>query len=738
MIRQLLEPWVKQARTSLHRLPEDRNAVCYGLGHYGHWAMQAHDTAFSAYAVLAADPQTDVARTGMSRDELTATALAMLRFTLHSHHAGGGHTTDLRNWGHTWISALGVERMMHGVRAIRSFLTADDRDALRRVLLSEADWLLESWPVAAGLTKGNRPESNMWNGTFLHRVARLYPDAPQASAWREKGSRFLANAISIPEDAADERILDGRPLREWHVGPNFTSVYGCNHHGYMNVGYMVITLSNLAMFHFACREEGWTPPETLYLHARELWQVVKTCTFPDGRLWRIGGDSRVRYCYCQDYGLPAWLFAEDFLGDRDASRFAEGWLKQVRTEAENNGDGTFLGRRMIRLAETAPTYYYRLEGDKAGTLSMPLWWRRTLDIPSGADTRHKTLKAWSDDLHGASVVRSDQRLASWCWVASEGPQGMCLPPDASDMAEWRYSLSGLIRGQGFVNNRHALRHRSAQFDGGFATCGRVSVRTEVFIGEGDVEDEIAMIDLAFAALPDGRTSVGFQYGRLLHRAFLREVKGLHLLIPNDVHNGFRRRYEDAAGARELRGYPAEGQILNTGGLWLNVDGRLGVLGLYGGSELQVHRPNRPQVVIRPWKHLSHTEAPGGLLYADEICLGACANRPGLCESGTLFDVGFAVRAGASAAETSAWSQTGSRRIEPLVHRSAIRAALVADAEGGMYWVVAHFGDEATAIRFNTETSESAVAVDGQPPVHQADGVLTVPMEPGTMRVMRLG
>lgn len=738
--RQLLENWVAQARRWLYRLPDDGGLICYGLGQHGHWALQAHDTAFSAFAVLAADPETDPENTKMSRDELTATALAMFRFTFRSHHAGGGHATDLKSWGHSWISVLGLERMMHGVRAMRPVLTADDHDLLRRVLLSEAGWLLESYPVTAGLTQNNHPESNMWNGAFLHRVARLYPEAPQAAACLEKGSRFLANALSIPEDVSDERLIDGRPLRDWHVGPNFTSTYGCNHHGYMNVGYMVITLSNLALFHFACREEGWTPPETLYLHARELWQVVKTCTFSDGRLWRIGGDSRVRYCYCQDYALPVWLFAQDYLGDQDVPRLEEGWLKQVQAEAEDNGDGTFLGRRLKRLAEKAPTYYYRLEGDKAGSLSMPLWWRRTLDIgsqASAAGTGVEKLGAWSDDLHGASLVREEKRLASWCWVACEAPQGMCLPPEASDMAEWRYSLSGQIRGQGVVNDRRVLRHQSARFNGGFATCGRVQVWTDVFIGEGDTEDDIARIDLAFAALPDGRTTVGFQCGRLLHRAVVREVKGLYLLIPNDVHNRFTRRYDGAFGRKDLRGYPQQGQRLGASGSWLTIDSKLGIVGLYGGSELQVYQPSEPQVVIHPSKYQSHAGETGGLLYADEICLGACTDQSELCEPGVLFDVGFAVRAGVSAADTSLWSQAGSRRILPLEGSASIRAARVAGADGGLYLAAAHFGDETAEVCFNIETAGRATEIDGLAPVHYQGGVLTVSMEAGTMRVIRL-
>jgi hypothetical protein len=133
----------------------------------------------------------------------------------------GGASTDGKTWGHSWISVLGLERMMHGVRAIRDHLTDEDLATMQRVLVSEADWLLDHYPVTAGLIQNNHP------------------------------------------------------------------------------------------------------------HADGLWQVVRTCTFPDGRLWRIGGDSRVRYCYCQDYAIPVWMFAQDRFGDRAARVFEERWLDQV-------------------------------------------------------------------------------------------------------------------------------------------------------------------------------------------------------------------------------------------------------------------------------------------------------------------------------------------------------------------------------------------------------------------------
>ncbi len=731
----LLQEWTAYARRWLYRLPGSEGLLCYGTGGHGHWALQAHDTAFSAFAVLAAAPDASAAR--VSRDELAATALAMCRYTFQSHHAGGGAAVDGKTWGHSWISVLGLERMMHGVQAIRALLPADDLERMRRVLLSEADWLLASYPVTAGLTQNNHPESNMWNGTFLHRVARLYPDAPQVSGYLEKGTSFLANAISVPDDATDGRLIDGRPLREWHVGPNFTPTYGCNHHGYMNVGYMVITLSNLAMFHFACKEAGWTPPESLYLHAREVWQVVKTCTFPDGRLWRIGGDTRVRYCYCQDYAIPVWCFVRDYFGDADAARFETGWVRQVAIEAATNGDGSFLGRRLKRLEAASPLYTTRLEGDRVCSLGMALAWGPAADAAVADSGACSPLAAWQDELHGASLVREQKRLASWCWLSGELPQGMCLPPDGSDLAEWRHGLSGQIRGLGIATGRRICCHRDTRFAGGFATCGRIAVSTDVFIGEGETEDEIACIDLAFAALPDGQTVVGLQHARLHHRTVLRECKGLYLLLPNDCYNRYARRYAMASGERTVQGRPVQGRLLNSGGSWLAVDDKVGVLGIYGGRELLVNQPDEAQVTIRVAKYQSHAGDAGGLLYADEICFGACTDNPGLCEAGTLFDVGFAIRASATAAETAAWSRAASGRLEPLDACPDVRVVRVAGADGRDYLVAANFGEAAQNLRLAVGGAARPETVDGGTPASLQGGALALRVEAGAARVIRM-
>jgi len=691
--RMLLERWIPSAQRWLYRLPHDPECLCYGVGYHNHWAIQAHATAFAAFACLAADPDTDAARTGMSRDGLLATALGMLRFTIRGHLAGQGACTDGKRWGHSWISALGQERMMHGVEAIAAALTPRDLADLRAMLLSEADWLLDEYRLAAALTGAdNRPESNMWNGALLCRAATLYPDAPRAADYLEKAHRFFINAISVPADAACTRLVAGRAVKDRFVGANLFDSYACNHHGYMNVGYIGITLSNAAMLHFFFRGLGQPAPESLYHHVDDVWPLFKACTFPDGRLMRVGGDTRVRYCYCQDYAIPIWLMMRDRLGDTDVEAFERGWIAQAAREQADNADGSFLGRRLAAMADASPLYYTRLEGDRAVTLSMGACWRRR--FAEFADVTPvppaPPLNEWHDAHHGACLVRGPRRHASWVWGAAEPPQGLCLPPGGSDLAEWQNNLAGHIAGPGAMNSAVVLRHAEACFPGGFVTCGRLQWKSEKLYAEGEPDVDSAVEDLAVAALPDGVTVIGLQRCRTLGRVFLREAKGLFLQVPNDLYNGCRRSYAWAGGGVALSGRDGTASAWTVPGSWLSVDGRLGVVGLYG-APLTILHPAEARITIRAYPWNAHARAAGGCLFVDQVCM-VCEDAIRPYDAGTtLFDVGFAVLAGAGPQDAERFAAANSQARVDTGHPD-VRVVRTQAADGRRFLLAANFAD----------------------------------------------
>ena len=716
-----LERWPRFAKQYWWDDPERPELGCFGTG-YNSWGVQTNQKYLGAYAVLAADPRTDEQAVGMSREAVLDRALRALRFSLASHVSGDHHCSDGTQWGHTWISGLGIERMMHGLQAIDGELSDADREGVLRVMCSEADWLL-GLPTQGTLWAkdgGNKPESNIWNGAICARAAAMAPDHRHAGDWLEKAHLNLLNGISTPADALDETIIAGKPLREWHVGPNFFPNYALDHHGYLNVGYMVICLSNIAMLHYWFALEGLEPPESLYHHAADLWQVVRQFTFEDGRLARIGGDSRQRYSYCQDYLLPTLVFCADYFGDTRAAKLEAGALGLIRQEQAYNDDGSFLSKRLETIRGTNPYYYTRLEADKAVVLSMNAYWRRRLEERAASDCRagactppglrqtdgggvqapalqseqtngggvqapalqfsDQAAYSWQEPEHGAMLHRSPRRLASWSWRANEAPQGLCLPPDRSDLAEWCENMGGVVRLAGEQGRRTVLRHWQQGFEGGFVTVGTMADSTKAVFGEGWTGSDRIPHHLAVAALPDDRTMLVLEHCRASTRVYLNEVKGLKLNVPNDLFNGFRRRYfaetgEIVAEGREQRTLPLRSR-------WANVEGAIGVVGIYGAEELALFQAGQRRAA-------GYADS----LYYDELCF-TC--RTGLWDESpgaVLLDCGSMVLSGASVDETRA----AAGQVEAIgTGQELVRAVRVQGADGKTYVLVANFGDEATA------------------------------------------
>lgn len=678
---QTLQRWPRLAEQYWYDDPRRPGLGCFGTG-YNSWGVQTNQKFIGAYAVLATDPRTDPQEAGCSREALLQRALSALRFSLASHVSGDHSCTDGTQWGHTWISGLGIERMMHGVAALAGELTEEDQAGLERMLCSEADWLLELPTEGTPWARdgGNKPESNIWNGAICARAALTYPYHRQAGAWLQKARSNLFNGISIAADAQDDTLVAGRPLREWHVGANFFPHYALDHHGYLNVGYMVICLSNIAMLHYGLRLAGLEPPEALYHHCADLWQVVKQFIFEDGRLARLGGDTRQRYCYCQDYLLPALVFCGNYLADPGAAALETGCLRLIQTEQAANSDGSFTGERLATIRQTNPYYYTRLESDKAAVLSMNAYWRRAGVQPCAEPpTPPARGVTWQEPEHGAILHRSPRRLASWSWRAGEPPQGLCLPPTSGHLAEWCENLGGRVLAAGEQGRRTVLQHWQQAFPGGFVTAGAMTDSSKRVFPEGWTCSEPLVHKLAVAALPDDRTMVVLEHCRVPHRTYLCAVKGLKLNVPNDLFNGRQRRYAGERGELLLAG-TGEGQHDGLGH-WLNVEGCLGVVGLYGGEELAIWQAGQRRA-----------SGYADSLYYDEICFPC---RVGLWDAPpetVLLDCGSLVLSGADAAETAAVAATAAA--VPTGHPD-LRAVRVPLAGGGECLVVANFG-EATA------------------------------------------
>lgn len=722
----VLQNWVKSAFKDVYSFPDRPDLECYGTG-YNNWGVQTNQKALAALAVLGADPNFDSKKSKISQEQILDHTLKMLRFSLQSHIEGNYHCTDGTtrrgtNWGHAWISALGIERMMHGIEAIEKHLTEDDRILLKKVILSECDWLLDNYDVLAGPVENNRPESNIWNGAILFRASMMYPDAPRTKEYSDKGTKFLVNSISVPSDANSKL----------YVGNNFFDSYACNHHRYLNVGYMVICLSNVAMLHFAYKKRNIKAPEILYNHVKDLWKLVKMCIFPDGRLIRIGGDTRVRYCYCQDYVIPMWLMMNDYFGDKDCVNFEIGWLKQIEKEIKYNKDDSFLSKRCKELAEVSPLYYTRLESDRAVTLSMGAFWRKVFNIPSGIPRKTNLIcGSWQDEYHGASMTRGSNRVASFVWRSAEPPQGLCLPVKESHMAEWKENTCGEVIGTGTANFQEVISHNKAGFEGGFITWGKTVFNSKGMIGEGQGDEKVAIQNLVFAVLPDDATVVVMQQAKTTDRVnYIKSIKGLSLKIPNDLFNGNKRIYYFSKGKAKIKGFDSKEKVVNTGSLWLNVDDKLSVIGVYGGKSLQIYRPGRRQIGIK------NKPDAGGMLYVDEICYPCSIGLKHYDAGAVLYDIGFIIQSNVNSKQTKEYVLSGKCYIpESISGSKEIRVMIVCGKDNKYYLLVANFGTNSEKIELKLHKGEKILNLVTKEASNLISGKILYNIKGGTAEVL---
>jgi hypothetical protein len=702
----MLKKWVDWSTRDLYTCPDRLELVCYGSG-YNTWGVQTHQKALAAYIIVATDQNIDFSDMKLSRDELLQYSLKMFRFMLESHMEGNYACLDGNKWGHTWISALGTERLMHAVEELLPYMDEADKSLMKKVMISEADWLLDYYEILAdpvAISGKNKPESNIWNGAFLHRVAESYPDCPRANAYKNKGTAFLMNGISLPGDGLSDKMIDGKKVSQWHIGANFYDTYALDHHDYLNVGYMAICLSNLAMWHFTCKKLGYEVSQAVYHNAEGLWKLVKSFITEDGRLIRIGGDSRVRYCYCQDYVLPSLLFARDALNDKDAEKFEEQLVDLFYKEFTHNGDGSFLSDRCNGFREVSPTYYTRLESDKACVLSMLIQWNAIAD--KGNDSIGM-FSSWDAPSHGACMVRNVNRFASWAFKGAEGMTGLALPPHKGDLAEWNNNLSAEIKGCGGVNVSVVRSSEEVMFDGGFFVCGEADRISRDFLAEGHQEEISAREHIVFTALPDGATTVVMQYAVAPRRVYLESVKGIHYNVPNDVYNDFSREYFFENESLKAGKFDGAQEIVDLEGRWVNIDNNIGIIAGYENETLKLYRPGKRQIMIRGNKiKLPYTAS----LCCDAICSKVKTNRHWADKGEVILNTAAVIVSGASAEETKRTAEFDASAIR-IDSDMFIQKVVIPGADGKIYVVLSNPSETEQSVIIHTNQNVRNLLTD---------------------------
>lgn len=630
----------------------------FGDGDHGEMGLRSMGNFIFTCALLASDPAYDPRPTGVSQEKLLEYARQCLRYMTRSHVTGDLTCADGYKWGDHWQSAWWTGKMAAGARLIWDKLSIDERAAVERVIVHEADRHLPR-TAPGGAISNTRSEENAWDTEAMAAALSLFPEHPNAPRWWRKLQEFAMNTLSAPQDRYDTRLVDRRPVNRWVYTENIHSDFTIENHGAYHFCYMACPLHSFAWDWHALISSGQPVPQALSHHVKDVYDVIRLTFLFDGRFAYLAGKDWPRYAYGLYFIMPALVRMEYETGDADARLMEKLRFRTFEREQIMNRDGTFYGRRFTRnrmlsrpLEYETDTYanlglcylihkHFDTGGhrthSRAASLSMTSGRNRLL-TPSESDDFQRRMSGTLVRNGSAWVIgRSPKVFTGWSWRDLGGayPMGHFIPAGCDDMAEWgREQLAGSFDIKGSDPKKREVVHYEREFDDGFSTVGTVTLRSKDGL-------DLLRQDIAFISLPNDGIAVLFDRGVAASNITVTSQEGLKFYLANDIFNGGRRTVSHAGGAFTIWGAENTGKTTPgdaTRSLdvpWVCVDGRLSFVSLTSNAAFVV-RDLRGRSA--PWGSLEydmidmpyviepHEYHANGLVRYSVILLAACDAR----------------------------------------------------------------------------------------------------------------
>jgi hypothetical protein len=170
-------------------------------------------------------------------------------------------------------------------------------ESLRLGVSRWADRLLE-YDFPTGLYRDTKAEETCWTAGPLVGAQVLWKGDPRCPAWQEKAHRFYLNAYNREEDLWEETELEGRPVRERvctaNVFPDFTT----ENHGAFHPTYQTC-INNYAIPYILCKKHLGRVPATLTWNWAGLHSVMARLFTGDGRIAYPAGNDYYPYSHAE-------------------------------------------------------------------------------------------------------------------------------------------------------------------------------------------------------------------------------------------------------------------------------------------------------------------------------------------------------------------------------------------------------------------------------------------------------
>lgn len=233
----------------------------------------------SSGAIILRFGKFDEKAAGISRVDAERILLSLIP-EFAAHHAVNNPEKKSWWWGNEWQSAFWAGELARGVWILRDRLPDDVRRNVARMLASEADRFL---PGQAPHNEflDSKAEENAWNSQALVLASCMLPSHPNHDAWENKAREYMVTAFAAPQDLGQDRMIDGKPLKEWLRGANVHRDYTLENHNIFHVDYQTtygLNVENAVAYGLA----GLPVPQSALFNVAQCRAVAELFALPTG------------------------------------------------------------------------------------------------------------------------------------------------------------------------------------------------------------------------------------------------------------------------------------------------------------------------------------------------------------------------------------------------------------------------------------------------------------------------
>jgi hypothetical protein len=507
------------------------------------------------------------------RHELLEKTIAALRFVAATHVTGGQKCADGKDWGATesfgaesWQSGMWTGTFAFGAWLVWDRLDPALRERLEQIIAWEADILAKRQPPT-GLWLDTKAEENAWEVPCLVLGEVMFPAHAHAAAWHDAAVKYMMNTLCTEGDAHDDRVIDGRAVREWVNGANVQPDFTLENHNIFHPAYVGCSsyfLTQAAMYYtFA----GRPAPQAASHHLLDTWRIFQSiilpwgeAAYPQGMDWEL-------------HGLPfinLYAALATHWQDPLAARMEQSILQYLRTWQKMGGGSLAIPGSRLGITRSA----INAEQAAYGFLAHKIF---------GPSVKPLTGPAAAAQVQGVRdypyvdfiAHRTEKKFASFSW--KNRIMGLLIPigdghddnPDFSTPIPDGLIGSFDLAPRGDLS-RQVLEHVRKETASGFETSGTV------LINGGRLKQMLTMISIGSQAVvyEDRVTAVT--------DVTMNGEHGVALGIENDEITGGIRTVTDREGRREFSFHQPQ-PIAALAGPWVNVDDRMSVIMLGDGA-----------------------------------------------------------------------------------------------------------------------------------------------------------